>query len=347
MRHAVQRRRFAVLSLLLAATVPVSAVEPPAEVAQLSAVALRPLDLEGVDLQPGGIAAGTKDFAVTDTAGNRVVVAGGNGTVRLSFGSIGSGPSDLLRPSDVGIDGEGSYYVRDYGNGRIQIFTSSGRPKARFAVDDFFGFAVGPSGTVYLGRPQGGSLVTAYRASGEVARRFGSLKKAAELYPRGYRGRGAEDDLLLNRVRLSTDREGNVLAAFAFAPVVQKYDANGRLLWETRLSGAAVEQLVSLFAADESGRGKKFLRMVLDGRAANLVQASVTASADGSRIYVLLANHRVVVELDSKGKQLRTLRLDFESTGTTPSPMEIAALGGELVLIDMFGQQLWKGAPPP
>lgn len=341
-----RRRGTAGALLVVAFTLAASAAEPPAEVSSLPAVVLRPLEVEGVDLQPGGFVAGESGFAVTDTAGNRVLVAAGDSTVRLSVGSIGSGAADLLRPSDIGIDREGSFYVRDYGNDRVQVFTSSGRPKARFAVEDFFGFAVGPSGTVYVGRPEDGALITAYRTNGEVVRRFGALKKAGELYPRGYAGRGADDDLLLNRVRLSTDSEGNLLAAFAFAPVVQKYDADGKLLWETTLSGAAVEQLVALFATDESGRGKKFIRMALDGRAANLVLSSIATSPDGSRIYVLLPNG-VVVELDSKGKQRRALRLDFGSTGAAPSPTDVAAMGGELVLIDKIGQQLWKGALPP
>jgi hypothetical protein len=61
---------------------------------------------------------------VPDTGNHRVQVYRSDGTFVLQWGSFGTGPGQFHFPTAVGVDDEGSLYVHDKDNYRVQKFTS-------------------------------------------------------------------------------------------------------------------------------------------------------------------------------------------------------------------------------
>lgn len=61
-----------------------------------------------------------------DHSESRIVKFDNNGKLTLKFGSSGSRPGSLSKPHDIAISKDGTVYVADTGNDRIQIFSGDG-----------------------------------------------------------------------------------------------------------------------------------------------------------------------------------------------------------------------------
>lgn len=301
--------------------------------------------------RPRGLAKSGDKYFVSDNKANRVLIFDQEQELERTIGSIGSGEGELLRPNEIAVTVNGSLYVRDFGNDRIQVFDSRGATRAQIPVYDYVGLAATKQPTkrptVIVGQPGSGSLVTVYDLQGRVVRRFGALRTAKDLYGTRYEERGDDDLLLLNRVHLVTDTSGSIYATFLFAPLVQKYSAEGELVWETTLVGPLVDQLADLFIRDEGRRGHKFVRTVQDGRAANYVTLGSAVDPISGKIYVLLPSRTMLV-LGRDGQQQGAFRLvahPREEDSILPSDMGYAD-NGEIGLIDIFNARIWRGKAP-
>jgi len=119
---------------------------------------------------PVGIAlvsdAGLKQtlVVVSDSAGAKIVVyrASDGGFVR-EFGVRGSKDGQLDQPSSITSDGRGVIWVSDFGNDRIQAFTTAGAFRAKLADPDG---AYGRGHVVDLALDSGGTLWATYTTAG-------------------------------------------------------------------------------------------------------------------------------------------------------------------------------------
>ncbi len=123
------------------------------------------------------IGAGGKVYVV-DAGNNRVAVFSGAGKFLLAFGGKGEGNGEFADPVGIGTDAQGRVYVADSGNRRIQIFDANGRFGGSFRTGNVRPIDVAPTPdgqTLYV---TGGHRVTAYSASGQVLRQWGSEGEA-------------------------------------------------------------------------------------------------------------------------------------------------------------------------
>jgi tripartite motif-containing protein 71 len=85
--------------------------------------------------EPDAVAVdGAGDAYVADTANNRIVELGPEGTVLREWGSLGSADGLFHEPTGVAVDGAGNVYVVDRENNRVQEFDSEGRFLAKWGT---------------------------------------------------------------------------------------------------------------------------------------------------------------------------------------------------------------------
>ena len=180
---------------------------------------------------------GAGNLYVLDTGNHRVQKFGPDGKYLATYGRQGQGPGEFYYPAWLAVDGQGFLYVSDPNNQRIQVLTPDGKDHKTIK-----GLEQG-AGPVFLGKP--GELVT-----GAPRMRFimnpdekkpATLPKMVKVIdgdgkPLREFGEPREfgDELLNNggnEVILTVDGAGQVYLIFPVQNRIDKYAADGRLLW--------------------------------------------------------------------------------------------------------------------
>jgi hypothetical protein len=168
---------------------------------------------------------------------------------------IGSEPGRIIDPVAFATEPSGTFVVADTPNNqeRIQVFTPAGfriggfvlpgRTRARVVLD---GLALNGIGSlqytgksVLLSHPDAGSLITEYSLAGTPIRSFGALRHT-----------GHEDDqalhVALNGGLPVIDPRGGFFFVFQSGePLFRKYDDTGTLVFERRIQGREIDDVVS------------------------------------------------------------------------------------------------------
>lgn len=255
------------------------------------------------DLDVYDVAAYNGKYFVSDFEHNRVVVLDEHLNKEREIGRIGSGPGRLIHPSDISVSRDGTIYVVDSGNDRIQSFTTDGQYTSEFRTTLFEGFGVDSRDEVHLNQPEKGSLVTVYSASGKQLRSFGKLKNFSEVYGRQFDSKNESYRIAMNRVRLFIDAEDNIYVTFMLAPILQKYKPDGSLLFERRLEGPEIDNLTRILVTDTPD---KYISFGYDGLDARVIVLDPVVDPRSGRIYVILADSSVYVA-DQNGDRLSCL----------------------------------------
>jgi hypothetical protein len=293
-----------------------------------------------VPLAAYDIASHGGEYFVTDSEGNRILVFGADGRLRREIGKIGSGPGRLLHPGYIDIGSDGTIYVQDGGNHRVERFSADGTYLGDFPMGDYEGFAIGSRGEIYLGRPEAGALVTAYSNTGQPLRSFGRLKKYSDVYGPQSADKDEAYKIAFNRVRLTTDREGNVYVSFLLAPLLQKYSPDGTLLFERNLEGDKIDFLKKVLET------QKYLSTGRDGVEARTITLDPVVDPATGNILVMLVDGSVYVA-DRDGRRISIV---YEQTDQRLKPFYpfMAGLGvnGEVIVVPFQQKRCYRLVPP-
>jgi len=164
---------------------------------------------------------------------------------------IGAETGRILRPYAFDRAVDGSFVIADApgGRGRVQFFSSSGSRLGGFALPGreqpivtFDGLVLSGLGSlvydgrsIFMSRPDSGSLITELGADGVSARTFGELRVT---------GHEQERDLhlALNSGLVVLNPEGGFYFVFvAGVPMFRKYDVSGALLFERHIEGTELD----------------------------------------------------------------------------------------------------------
>ncbi len=119
--------------------------------------AYRPADREAY--RPVAVATHAGRLYVADIAAHHIDAFDiDSGDLLFSFGGVGSEPGKLYFPTGVAVAGDGTLYVSDMFNGRVQHFSATGQPLDQIGQPgDRYGdlakprqLAVGPDGVVFV-----------------------------------------------------------------------------------------------------------------------------------------------------------------------------------------------------
>jgi hypothetical protein len=173
-------------------------------------------------------------------------------------------------------------------------------------------------------------LISVYSSEGKLLRSFGKLKVYSDLHGDEFKDQNEQFSSGVNRVRLTVDKDGNILASFMSIPLIQKYTRNGQLIFEQRLEGPEIDALT------QSPGGR--LTMSMDGFAEEVIALEAVPRPNGE-IGVVLTDRSIYVA-DQNGKRLRVLHPHVESnftpemTGFTPA--------GELIVISLSPRNCYR-----
>jgi hypothetical protein len=167
---------------------------------------------------------------------------------------IGAEPGRIIGPTAFSVAPDGRFAVADApgGGARVQVFTPVGfrtsgftlpETAARVTFSDVVLSGIASmqftGATILFSWPENGALITEYSIAAWTSRSFGRL-----------RATGHEDDrdvhLALNSGIVLTDPTGGFFFVFqAGVPVFQKYDRDGRLLFERRIQGQELDAVIA------------------------------------------------------------------------------------------------------
>jgi len=168
---------------------------------------------------------------------------------------IGGEEGRIIDPTAFAVEPNGTFVVADAPNNRerIQIFTPAGfriggfmlpgRLKTRVVLDNAVLNGIGSlqytGATILMSQPETGALITEYELNGGVHRTIGALRRT-----------GHEDDrelhFALNSGIPLVDPTGGFYFVFQTGePVIRKYDAAGQQVFERRVQGREIDELVA------------------------------------------------------------------------------------------------------
>jgi hypothetical protein len=183
------------------------------------------------------VADGAGHLFVLDTGNHRVQKFGPDGKYLATYGRQGQGPGEFYYPAWLALDGQGFLYITDPNNQRIQVLTPDGKDHKTIK-----GIEQG-AGPIFLGKP--GELVTGaprmrlmMNPDDKKPGSLPKLVKVLDLEGKAVREFGEPVDFknelvnsAANEVILTVDGAGQVYLVFPAQNRIEKYAADGRLLW--------------------------------------------------------------------------------------------------------------------
>lgn len=186
---------------------------------------------------PSAIAVDAADnLYVLDTGNHRVQKFGPDGSYLATYGRRGQGPGEFQYPAWLAVDDKGFIYVTDPFNQRIQVLTPDGKDhKVIKGLEQGAGpVFLGTNGELITGAPRMRLIVN----QGEAPARLPKLVKVLDGDGRPLREFGEPRDFdheLLNNsaneVLMTVDPAGQVYLAYTVQNRIEKYAADGKLLW--------------------------------------------------------------------------------------------------------------------
>lgn len=274
------------------------------------------------------------EYYVFDRRGHTVHMVDAAGQSSRKLVDIGGEDGRVIEPRAFGVTDDGIFVVADAPNGRerIQVFGAGGIRRGGFTLPGratprvmFSGLSLTGVGTlaftgesVLLSQPETGSLFVEYTLSGTPFRSVGRL-----------RATGHEDDrelhLAMNAgIPLVHPRGGYYFVFLAGTPVLQRYDANGTLLFERVMQGRELDPLLA-------AQPKVWPRRRIDDTDVPLVIPAVRAAAvdERGRLWVSLTIPYTYV-FDDSGEKVRTVQ--FHGAGIiAPASLSFTSKGRVLV----------------
>jgi len=217
----------------------------------------------------------SKNILLLDSEQHKVFIFSPDLKLKNVFGEFGQGPGEFLNPTRIQTDLNGSIYVLDIGNNRIEKFDSTGaylnsvRRNSKDHIGlDLASFDISSAGDIYISSINE-KLVSVLNQNGDIVDEFGDrLYKKDRL------------NINLNRTIIKIDSKDNIYVTFIEEPIVRKYDNTWNLIWETDL------RKLDEIKNSNKRRNKKRKQYLREGRLNNSITISHDMDVVDNQIYL-------------------------------------------------------------
>lgn len=236
--------------------------------------------------------------------GDRCVwIFSSSGSMIGRISSIGMGPSDLLAPRDLAIDGEGNVIVADASN--VKVFAPSGLLLSSFPFKRPHHVGVLRDGRILVSGFPMDYLMTVFDKQGRI---LGGIGTPAKVDDQPF------FNAVLNMGNIVVDNNDNIYYIYRYLliPTIRKYRPDGALLAEWHLTdGAELARVVE--QAKMRYRDNKQLKNY------GGVSILTAAAFDENSKTLWVATGRQLTELDSSGRTIRINTLVRPDGGPLPA----------------------------
>jgi len=275
---------------------------------------------------------GAGGLFVLDTGNHRVQKFGPDGKYLATYGRKGQGPGEFYYPAWLALDDKGFLYVSDPNNQRIQVLTPDGKDHKTIK-----GLEQG-AGPVFMGKP--GELVTGAPRMRFVMNReeekpsaLPKLVKVIDAEGKTLREFGEptdfKNDLVnsgANEVIMTLDGAGQVYLVFPAQNKVEKYAADGRLLWR-----ADRELPYSMEIKDKGEMKRTGNNVTVRGPQLNRCASGIAVDAKG-RVWVVTLTRQL-----KKEEQVGTsVSMTMDGSGGRTIGYQVQGDGTELRTTDAY-----------
>jgi sugar lactone lactonase YvrE len=261
----------------------------------------------GIEVEDENMLINSPHDAVLDLAGNIYILdSSGNNIKKLNpegefvahIGQQGQGPGDFSFPYSIDIDSADNLYVLDSGNRRIQILSPGGEMNKLIKLDKFRQndvrvlddgqFALGGRLDARWGwapesdkKEELPKLIDLMDGEGKIDRSLGDMKDYGNRLLNWY----------ANEIAFDVDPEGHFYTAFVYQNRIEKYDQEGRLIWQAdRILDYDTKVLEKGHINRPEGGG-----IAVQSPQMNTVSRSIGVDGEG-RIWVLTMNRQMEPE---------------------------------------------------
>jgi len=299
---------------LAIATATLAAAQPQARAADvLESIGAIPAHLAGRFREAVGFQqADSGEYLVFDRRSHAVFAIDERRTTVREIVKIGAEPGRIIDPTAFAVDADGTFAVADAPGSRerIQIFTSGGshlggftlpgrvEPRVVLNTQILSGIASMEftGKTILISQPETGALITEYSWNGSALRSIGRLR------PTGHDDDRAVHLAMNSGLPLAAGDGGCWFVFQTGAPLLQRYDRDGRLLFERHIEGRELDEVLS----HQPTTWPK--RRVGDGLVPIVAPVIRTAAVDrAGRVWIALVAPFTYV-FDRDGDRIRTVQ---------------------------------------
>lgn len=189
---------------------------------------------------------GGGNIYILDIGEKRIMVYSPEGEFVRQIGREGEGPGEIMGGIvQLAIDGNDVLYLADNSLNRVTLFDTKGHLLDSFPVTENFitSMAVSNEGEIALLAPEiDGPIVKVYNRKGDLVRTIGETEPLGNLlYPHQHT---PDATINKNQGHIAFTPTGELYIVFGVRPVIRKYAADGRLLYERILESADIDLLI-------------------------------------------------------------------------------------------------------
>jgi len=232
----------------------------------------------------------TKDLSsniyIIDNRGNEVFIFSSSGQFQKKFGRSGQGPGELLQPYNLMVT-QNSIVVSEVGNMRVQFLDFDGLYQKGFKIfKGYYSMVINDKGLI-IGVPvirlPDDNLIEVLSQEGEVVASFG---KPMDFNKLSFRS--------LNQANLALTKDGEILLAFRFFPIIRKYSQSGDLLAEFKIKNEILKAKEKINLEGHELRQKEKVAYT---------SAILAIKTFREKIYILYTTPRLeILEINNEGE---------------------------------------------